>query len=635
MSGGEGEDGSRDVGPAEGERAETPPRRRRWPWVVLGVLVLLVAAVAQAVRMAPEYVRSRIEARLGERFGATAEVERVKIDWGELTIVAFGVRFDDGERTEVDIACLEIDLSLDDIVSGPARPHLRVHEPVITFEVEAAEPREPAPRDAQAFSSIEIDGGRLELVVPTSQGPAFVDLSEIEARVDHQHDDAELALDLDIEARARVGGQGTLHIDGRVSSQAPAKAWSVRFELQRFELATLNQLWLDIIEMDVERGHVSLDGTLRRTPSHLQGRVRPRFEDVALLGADEQALHPMAEALFGHMLMGARSTIAIDRPMTGEQSSLPELLETDWRTLVQRAIRQGYARRLSTMRGFTASIGNVTVDLGQGLLQLYEVEVDAERPVLDVPLVTIEKVDVVFDPAVTRKGAPAYKHVTLWRPTVTFATGVEGSTDDIQFDESWVDTISAIPFPTRDLVVHEGRLELWDLRYEEPVDVVVDDIEIRAQEMARDLHRPGVRGAELSVTATVLGESDASVRVVYEPKAAVPNLDMDLRLEPLSMATLAPALRTFVGVDGISGHVGFSAHVSARNQRVEATVVPEVFRPKLASLGRGHLLRKIVIGRALRRMQSHTLQFGYAQEPGEGLLQGFFAQLIQAVFLDR
>ena len=59
------------------------------------------------------------------------------------------------------------------------------------------------------------------------------------------------------------------------------------------------------------------------------------------------------------------------------------------------------------------------------------------------------RVDVVFDPAVTRAGAPAYKHVTLWRPTFTFATGVEGSDNQLQFDESWLDTISAIPFPTR------------------------------------------------------------------------------------------------------------------------------------------------------------------------------------------
>ena len=114
--------------------------------------------------------------------------------------------------------------------------------------------------------------------------------------------------------------------------------------------------------------------------------MRPRFEQVSLLGADEDALHPIAEALFGHMLMGARSTIAVDRPMTGEESSLPELLETDWQTLIAATIRQGYTRRLNTLQGFSAHIGDVQVDLGHGLLQLFDVEIDTDHPVLEHPL---------------------------------------------------------------------------------------------------------------------------------------------------------------------------------------------------------------------------------------------------------
>lgn len=621
--------------PAAAPRPARRRRRRRWLAVPIVVLSLLGAAAAYAMGMAPEHVRARIEARLAERFGGGAEVERVHIDWAQLIIEAHGVRFDDAERFEVDIERLEIELTLHDLLRGPARPAVRVYHPVIAFEAKAAAPREPSPRDAQAFSSIDIVGGSLALTLPTRRGPAFLDLTEITAHVLAQPEDSPGTLDLGVDASARIGDEGSLRIHGRASSQAPAKAWSMRFSLERFELASLNQLWLSIIEMDVDRGYLGLQGELRRTPSRLHGRVQPRFEEVSLLGANEDALHPMAEALFGHMLMGARSTITIDRAMSGDRSPLPELLDTDWRTLFQTTIQQGYARRLSTLRGVRASIGDVRVDFGQGLLQLYDVAVDDDRPVLPVPLVTIDRVDVVFDPSVTDAGAPAYKHVTLWRPTFTFATGVEGSESRLRFDETWLDTISAIPFPTRNLVVHEGRIDLWNLGVEQPVNVFVEDIEIRGREMARELHPAGVRGAELSATATVLGESSASVRMVYEPRAAVPNLDMDLRLDPLALTTLAPALRAFVGVDAVGGAVGFSASLSARDRVVEASVVPEVTRPKLRPLGQGLLLRKIVIGRALRRMRSRMLEFEYEQDPDEGMLRGFFPQLIQAVFLDR
>lgn len=611
-------------------------RRRRFSTaikILVVLLGLLAAAAAYVVGMAPERIRQRMEQRLAERFGGTAAVDRVEIDWSELLVVAHGVRFDDGERFEVDVESLEIDLTLDELIHGSARPTIVVRRPVIAFEAKAATPREPSPRDAQAFASIEIVDGSLELTLPTDRGPAFVDLHEISAQVIAQpEEEVERSLDLGIDASARIGAEGRLRIHGRASSEAPAKAWAVRFELQRFELALLNQLWLEIIEMDVDHGFLALDGELRRTPSRLRGRVRPRFEEITLLGANEDALHPMAEALFGHMLMGARSTIAIDRSMDETESSLPELLDTDWRTLVQSAIRQGYARRLSTLRGFTASIGDVRVELSQGLLQLYDVVIDTEQRRVEAPMVAIERVDVVFDPSVTQAGASAYKHITLWRPAFTFVTGGESR---LQFDESWLDTISAIPFPTRTLVVHEGRIDLWELSQAEPVNVFVDDIELRGREMAADLHPVGVRGAELSATATVLDESSASVRVVYEPEAPVPNLDMDMRLEPLALTTLAPALRAFVGVDAVGGEVGFSANLSARDREVEASVVPEVRRPKLKALGQGNLLRKIVIGRALRRMRSRVLELRYGQDPDEGMLQGFFPQLIQAVFLER
>ncbi|MCX4241972.1 DUF748 domain-containing protein [Paraliomyxa miuraensis] len=611
-------------------------RRYRVPLVLLVVVGLVFTAAAYAMSVAPERIRIRIEERLAERFGGSARVERVIVDWGELRIEAHGVRFDDGERFDVDVERLEIDLSLGNLLQAKPRPAVRVLNPTIFFEAKAATPRAASDRDAEAFSSIEIEGGSLELTFPTDRGPVFLDLSEISAQVlSGPVDGATTTLDLGIDARARIGSEGSLHIHGRASSRTPATAWSMRFSLERFDLAQLNQLWLELLEMDVEHGHLGLQGELRRTPTRLHGRVQPRFEDVALLGANEDALHPMAEALFGHMLMGARSTIPIDRPMTGEQSSLPELLETDWNTLFQTVIQQGYARRLSTLRGFNASIGDVKVDLGLGLLQMFEVVVDTDRPVLEVPLVAIDRVDVVFDPSVTRPGASAHKHVTLWRPTFSFATGVEGSENRLQFDESWLDTISAIPFPTRTLVVHDGRIDVWDLRDETPVNVFVEDIEIEGRDMAHDLHPPGVRGAELSATATVLGEAGASVRMVYEPQAAVPNLDMDMKLEPLSLTTLAPALRNFVGVDAVAGELGFSANLSARNLVVEASVVPDVRKPKLRSLGRGYGLRKLVLGRGLKHLRSHALQFRYAQDPDEGLLEGFFPQLIQEVFLDR
>ncbi|MEM7157949.1 MAG: DUF748 domain-containing protein [Myxococcota bacterium] len=621
----------------EGETEAPKPRRRRlrwWGW--LGIVLLVLAGIATFVYLrAPSYLDAQIRARLSERFGAAVQFDRVEVRWGDLAFDIYDVHYDDGVRLEVDVERVEVGFTYSKLLWGPRKPTVVVHQPMVAFEVRQAPPREEdrEPPDLDAFESIEIVGGAAEVSVPTSRGPAFLDLSDLSGRIEpRENATATSKMDLRISAAATVGDAGHLSVEGRTSSRNPAEAWSLRFDLERFELPCLNQLWLDIVEMDVESGYLSLDGDLTRSPEKLQGRIRPHFEEIRLLGANEDALHPMAEALFGHMLMGARSTISIDRPMLGDRgSSLPELLETDWQSILQAAIRNGYARRLSRLDGFEARIGDVQVDFSQGLLQMYDVELDRNDPVLDVPFVQVERIDVVFDPEVATE-APAYKHVTLWEPTATFVTGVEGVETEIKFDDTWIDTISAIPFQTRDLTIHRGRVDLWDFRAEEPISVSVSEIELLAEEMATDLHDPGIRGAQLSATATVLDEAHASIHVVFEPGAVTPNIDIDMMLEPLELTSLAPLLRVFAGVDAVSGHVGLTASIDVYRGRVKASVSPDVHRPKLKPLGRGHMLRRIIIQSALRRLRARGLELRYSMEPGQGVLHEFFPELLKAIF---
>ena len=620
-------------------KAQRKANRRKWRrriarWTLVALAVVTVGAALVAY-LAPPMIERGIERRISKEWGASCEVDRVDVVWSELRIDIYGVHFDDDVRLKVDIGRMEADLAFDDLIVGTVRPAVVIHEPVVAFRAVEAPERPASEQGLAEFEAVEVIGGTLSIELPTQPAPTVLDLRDIDVRIaPHDRLASGLLMDLDAEFHARIGEEGEIHAHGSVSSQTPAEAWSFEFRVERFELAPLNRLWSQIIEMDLERGLLGLRGQLTRSPEHLRGRVRPRFSDIVVLGEEEDARHPMAEALFGHMLMGARSTISIDRAMTGDRgSSLPELLDSDWATIIGQLIKKGYARRLSTLQGFTATIGDVKVDFGKGLLQLFDVVVDSEDPVIDIPLITIARVDVVFDEEVTDAKARAYKHVVLQTPRLTFATGVAGANNRIQFDESWLDTISALPFATRDLVVHDGRIDVWDLRGD-PVNVQVSDIELQGSEMAADLHAKGTRGASLSATGKVLGEADVSLNLLYEPKSAAPNVALSAYLEPVALTTLAPALQAFVGVDAVGGHVGFTVHLDARDRKVHASVLPDVREPHLQSMG-GYRLRRLLLAKALRRMRSRLVELDYTVGPDEGLLNEFFPALIEAVFFVR
>ncbi len=624
---------------ARAAKAERKANRRKWRrriarWTLITLAVITVIAALVAY-FAPSIIERGIERRISREWGASCEVDHVDVVWSELRIDVYGVRFDDGVRLKVDIGRMEADLAFDDLVVGTVRPAVVIHEPVVAFKAVEAPERPPSEKGLAEFESVEVMGGALTIELPTIPEPTVLDLHDIGVRIEpHDSSTSSTLMDLGAEFHARIGEHGRIHAHGSVSSQTPAEAWSFEFRVERFELAPLNRLWSQIVEMDLERGVLGLRGQLTRSPDHLRGRVQPRFDDIVVLGEEEEARHPMAEALFGHMLMGARSTITVDRAMTGDRgSSLPELLESDWDTIIGQLIRTGYARRLSTLQGFTATIGDVQVDFAKGLLQLYDVVVDSEDPVIDIPLITIARVDVVFDEEVTRARARAYKHVVLHQPRLTFATGVAGANNQIQFDESWVDTISALPFATRDLVVHDGQIDVWDLRGE-PVNVQVSGIEMQGREMAADLHSKGSRGASLSATGTILGEARVSLDLSYEPKSAAPNVALSAYLEPIALTTLAPAMQAFVGVDAVAGHVGFTVHLDARDRNVHASVIPDVREPHLRSMG-GYRLRRLLLTKALRRLRSRLVELDYTVGPNEGLLHEFFPALIEAVFMSR
>jgi hypothetical protein len=604
----------------------------RWTLIVLAVTTIGAALV---IYLAPKFLEVRIERRIGREWGTYCEIDDLDVVWAGLTIDIHGLHFDDGERLKVDIPRMEVALSWGDLVVGTVRPAVVIHEPVVAFRSKPAPERSPSEQGLAEFESVEVVGGSLSIELPTVPEPTVLDLVDVGLRIaPHDGGGSVPLMDLGAEIRARVGQRGKLHAHGSLSSKNPGEAWSFEFGVEAFELAPLNRLWSQIIEMDLEGGVLGVRGHLTRSPERLRGRVQPRFSDIVVLGAEEDARHPMAEALFGHMLMGARSTIPIDRAMTeGSNSSLPELLDSDWKTIIGQLIRKGYARRLSTLHGFRATIGDVQVDFAKGLLQLFDVVVDAEDPVIDIPLITIARVDVVFDEEVTDARARAYKHVVLHEPTLTFATGVAGADNQIQFDESWLDTISALPFATRDLVVHGGRIDVWDLRGE-PVNIQVGDIELQGNEMARDLHRSGTRGASLSATGTVLGEARVSLQLVYEPKSAAPNVALSAYLEPLALTTLAPALQVFVGVDAVGGQVGFTVNLDARDHNVKASIIPDVREPRLHSM-HGYRLRHLLLAKALRRLRGRLVEFEYTVGPGDGLLHEFFPALIEGVFFAR
>jgi len=610
--------------------------RTRWARGLAGTGVFVLVLVLVAMSLAPGIIHDRLEARLQERLGPAAQVGEIELHYLSLALTIHEISLESG-RVGVDIDAAEIDWPLRALVRSDVRPAVVLHRPRVVYTTD----REPKPKDDQPtrldlFDSLQIIDGSVQMEVTTPSGATVAGMTEIEAMLTNpQFGSSQMGTRLNLEAE--LPGEGHLRLEGQVSSTQPRLAWRLRFDLRRLKLSDFNNLWMDIVEMDVESGSLSVRGELLRTTAHLRGRITPRFDGLVLLDPNEDARHPMGEALLEHMLVGATATIDVNQDLeAGSTLTFNKLLATDWRMLVAALIKRGYSRRLDTLDGYEAEIGDVEIDFGMGLLTLYEVQLINESLAVDVPFVSVPRIDVMFDRQVTERGAKAYKHVTLWEPTVTFVAARKGSESQIRFDERWVDKISALPFKTRDLIVHDGRVEFRDHRHAEPVHFFVSDIELVGAEMAADLHAPGFRGARLSGSCKLMGVGHATIAVAFEPRAPLPNLDLDLFLPPLSLEVLNPVLRTYAEVEADAGALGFSAHISARNLHAEASVVPTVVGPKLHSVEYARKkFRHVMIERRLKRLRGRAVDVEFEMEPGEGVLHEFFPAFLVAALRER
>jgi len=623
--------------PVRYERPLPEWMRTFWFRSLVVLTLLLTIATVVVTQMAPGWIANAVRSRLEERMGTEVAVGDVEIHWSRLAASVQDIHFDDG-WLEVGIGEVEADLSWRALVRSDIRPDIFVRQPELILRADR-DPEQKAKGDdgkLDMFHELTVEGGSFHVQLTTPSGMTDFAIEDISATLFNETVGSS-QMGTHVEAAAKLPEGGSLSVEGQMSGTQPRLAWRFRFDVDQLALTPFNRLWTDLVEMDVESGTLSVEGELLRTTDHLRGRIHPAFENLVMLGDNEDAAHPIGEALFGHMLTGANSTIEINRALAaGSTLTFEELLATDWKQIVAALIQRGYTRRLDTLVGYEAVIGDVEIGFGMGMLTLLDVKLVKDNRKIDEPFVSVPRIDVMFDKAVAERGAKAYKHVTLWEPRLTIIAGQTGEESQIRFDERWIDKISALPFKTRSLTVHDGQVEYRDERHEYPVRFFVNGIELEGTDMAEGIHPLGTRGARLNGKATIMGVTDATVDVAFEPKAEPPNVDLDLSVAPMPLTEINPLMVTYAQVQADDGAIGLAAHITAQNLQVQASVSPTILAPKLRAVeGSRYKLRHLMLERRLRKLRGRSIDLDFVMEAGEGILHEFFFELMLGAVRER
>lgn len=597
-----------------------PPRmadgalhRRRW-WLVWSSSVIAVIA---ALRLAaPSIVAAWLTSSMGAELGVAAQIEDVELGLltGEIEIRGIHAAPPaDASASSLDIDVLTLRWRWRDLLRGIARVDGRVSGVDVVVDLQRPWPavRDPASARPSRLRSLAVESGSVRVVM-AADTPPLLALTGLHGRMTRTSGHATETMTTHFSVAAETGDGGSFTLVGASAPVEPAASWTLRFTLDRLDLRPLNPLFEQVLEMDVERGWLSLEGGVTLGMGRCRGRIHPRFEELQLLGHGErQVRHPMGEALFSSMLSGAELPIDIDQAVlsTGD-SVLDALAGVDAMELLGDIILRGFIRRLATLDGYEPAAARVEVDFPSGRLSFFDITLTRDGGGVGRPFVSIARMDIVIEPSAVDREAVTYKSIALHEPSLVFVTGETPANSQITFDPEWQAKVNVLPYPTDLVEIFDGRIEYRDDTTRPPTSLVVSDLHLRAEKLGRAREHEGRRGATLVGSGRVMDLSALTIAIDFTPGVVELDAAARLRLEPLPLRDLNQLLAGRLGVDVSSGTLALTADLEAHDGHLQGRITPRLDDVRVLGVDEReveHPVRELMLERRLRKLDGATL----------------------------
>lgn len=229
-----------DAGEPTSDNRKPPKRRRRWPWVILSILVLLIVLVALApTLLSTGPAKSFVVGKVNEQLNGKLDVADWSIGWTSGVTLA-GVKLDDDKgRRVAEIASIRVPMSLigaargnldfgDTVIDKPNLVNLEIYPDGSTnldrLAKETTEKADEQPGDGKLpdlKGRITINGARAtitQIAAPgqTAPPPVFLDSGDIKINIP----DINSAIQNDAKLVVRFGDTppGTISVAGTVDA---------------------------------------------------------------------------------------------------------------------------------------------------------------------------------------------------------------------------------------------------------------------------------------------------------------------------------------------------------------------------------------------------------------------------------
>lgn len=225
---------------------------------------------------------------------------------------------------------------------------------------------------------------------------------------------------------------------------------------------------------------------------------------------------------------------------------------------------------------YSGHIEKVSIALWRGAYTLHEFRIDKTTDEVDIPFFHGPATDISL----------AWRHLIRGRvvgdlelhsPDLNFLDGRDETDTQAGEGVDWRDTLNNLaPFEFNEIIVNDGRIRFQNLTSQPPVDVAIEDLQARLENLGNVERKEDSDGrvATLEAEAMALGSAPVELRAEFDPIGRTDDFELLLRLTEVQLVELNDLAREYAALDFESGYGEFVMELQARDGRLEGYAKP-------------------------------------------------------------
>lgn len=237
-------------------------------------------------------------------------------------------------------------------------------------------------------------------------------------------------------------------------------------------------------------------------------------------------------------------------------------------------LRDYINREIEALDGYGGSIQSVDVDLWRGAYRIHDLKIVKDGGDIPVPFVAVKSADLSLEWRALFNGA-VVAEIDLYDADLNFAVGRRGGEMQTGEGAEWAAFVDAIsPLDINRLEIHGGKVAFKDFSTDPQVDIYIQDIDLRAENL-KDVKGDNARlPSPLRVTGKSIGggvlDADGKLNIIKD----VPDFDLNIRLRNAALPAINDYSRSVASVDFKRGVLNIFIEAAAKDGYMTGYIKP-------------------------------------------------------------